>query len=194
MSLARVTTILREVGLAPDFSAIPPAVLEKARQRGTAVHAACQYHDEGDLDEASLDPQVAGYVTGYRRFLADSGCNVISIEEPVIHYELGYRGTLDRVAWMTGERAVIDIKATATLSPTTAIQTAAYLLAYNVTTSAPATRRYGLHLKAAGVYSLTEYSSPLDQQVWLAAVNLYRNPLFAQGREIIESWRKQHGL
>ena len=69
--LPRVTEVLRAVGLGPDFSAVPAATLEHARQRGTALHAAIEWHHEGTLDPDSLHPEVrAGFGVDDARALA----------------------------------------------------------------------------------------------------------------------------
>jgi hypothetical protein len=49
MELPSVTTVLKETNMI-DMRHIPQDVLDLAAARGTAVHAALHYLDEGDLD------------------------------------------------------------------------------------------------------------------------------------------------
>lgn len=69
-----VTQILQRAGLI-DFSKIPAAILNAARDRGAAVHAAVHFYNEGDLDAAFADefPAYAPYVEAWVRFLDESG-------------------------------------------------------------------------------------------------------------------------
>ena len=48
-----VTQVLEDVGIV-DYSRLPGSTREMALRRGSAVHAACHYDDEGDLDETQL--------------------------------------------------------------------------------------------------------------------------------------------
>lgn len=54
--LPSVTQILRGLD---DFSHVPARVLERARDRGTRVHSACNLDVLGTLDEATVDDEVA---------------------------------------------------------------------------------------------------------------------------------------
>jgi hypothetical protein len=51
---------------------IPEDVLQAAARRGTAVHFALELLDRGELDRASIDPALEGYVVAYERFLEES--------------------------------------------------------------------------------------------------------------------------
>ena len=65
-----VTTILKKARLidtdAPWFD-------EYSRDRGTAVHLACELWDLGTLDESTLDPVLVPYLDGWRLFMAETG-------------------------------------------------------------------------------------------------------------------------
>jgi hypothetical protein len=166
--LPGVTRTLAEAGLVDTrwFKA-------EAAKRGTAVHMACQFHDEGDLDESTVDATLRPYLTAYRLFLAESGFKPLRIEESLAHPIYRYAGTFDRVGELNGAGALVDIK-TGALVPETAIQTAAYagLLDHPV-------RRFGLQLRANGRYSLKEYADRNDWKIWLAAL-------------AVANWRRGH--
>lgn len=171
--LPSVTRILRETGNAPDFSAVDPAVLERARQRGIAVHAACQYLDEDDLDVASIAPEIAGYVEAYQRFLRESGARVIDTEQAVWH-EAGYAGRYDLRAWIGGCRWLIDRKATATIGEHVGVQAAAYAEANNAMHAVDGSigtvsEIAALHLRRDGRYTLHRYVYATERARWWGA-------------------------
>lgn len=169
--LPRVTEILRATGL------IDGAASEHAMERGTAVHLACEYHDLGDLDESSLDPEVAPLCASYKRFLADTQAEIISIEEAVSCPYSGYRGHVDRTMLIRPDtRWLIDIKS-GLQAPWHPIQTAAYRNCYD---PEPPMHRGALYLTPTS-YKLIEHTDRNDLLVFLAALRLYQ-------------WRKQWNL
>jgi hypothetical protein len=103
--LPHVTEILRDAGLIST-----EWFTEEARDRGTAVHAAARYLDEGDLDRESLDPSVAPRLAQYEKFIAEVKPEILAIEEPVEHGLMKYCGTLDRRLRINGREAILDIK------------------------------------------------------------------------------------
>ena len=171
-----VTAILRAAGLGPQYGDIDPAVLERARQRGVAVDAACDLIDADDLDEASVDPAIAGYVEAYRRFIADTGYTVRASQVQVHHAQLGYCGTADMVGRMQGRVALLDRKCTASMHPDVAIQVAAYAEALNhmITESPPVTLIAGLHLRRDGSYKVHTYDLAAAFNVFRAALVFYQ--------------------
>jgi len=72
--LPSVTQILQASGLI-DFSKIPGPILEAAKARGTAVHQAAHYYNEGDLDpDFETDfPEYWPYLSAWITFRQDSG-------------------------------------------------------------------------------------------------------------------------
>lgn len=122
--LARVTDLLYESGM-QSFKWVKKEHLD----RGTAVHKATQYHDEGTLRPNTLDPRVAIRLAQYQRFLRETKAEIHEIEQYVRHPLYGYQGTLDRVLTIYGRRGVLDIKGTAE-SPWHGIQLALYAMCY----------------------------------------------------------------
>lgn len=132
MTLPRVTDILADVGLGPDLSRVPPAVLEAARRRGSVSHGLFEAHHYGYLDPADITPEAAPYFSGYLKFLADSGHEPIRSEFAIVHPGWGYQGHPDRLGWLTGRRALLDWKCTDGVDlPPARLQLTGYRLGWN---------------------------------------------------------------
>ena len=168
--LISVTEAMDAVGLT-DFSMIKPDVLEHARQRGTAVHQACHFLDEGDLDWATVSPEIEPYVRAWERFKADTGITLVEIEKPRYHATLGLAGTPDRVVILGGKKGIIDLK---TYDPdeNTGVQLAGYsFLEFGPQPIYDVPERWGLWLKDDGRYKLTPpYTDRGHEAVILAAL------------------------
>jgi len=179
--LPHVTGVIKPL---EDYAGVPPSVLEWASERGRMVHEACQFLDEDDLDESSLDPEIAPYVEAYRRFLEEVRPEWYAIEQPVHSDRYGYAGTLDRVGYLTGlkrsPRAVVDLKAVAKLSPVTGLQLAAYAEAWCVGGAAPLIARYALQLRPDKTYRLKRYDEPTDLSTFLSQLS-------------VANWCRRHG-
>jgi hypothetical protein len=168
-----VTSVLEPLQM---LDGIPWEVLEHARVRGQHVHEACHLHNLGGLEWDSLEDEVAGYVRGYLKFLAESSFVVLASETRVGSPKYGFCGTLDLYGLLKGPTQ-IDIKTTATLPRTVGPQTAAYKQAHEETTGQKTKRRSCLHLKADGTYRLVELTDGKGVQdftVFLSALNLHR--------------------
>jgi len=101
-TLPSVTDVL---GIIQDFSAVPPDVLEAAKQFGKHVHQAINLFNRDELDWRALNPALVPFVERWRAFLDESGAIVIASEQQVAHARLGFAGTPDVVlSW--GKRTV----------------------------------------------------------------------------------------
>jgi hypothetical protein len=140
---------------------------DDARERGTAVHLACQYLDQDDLDESSLADDVAPRVASYKKFLAEMRPVIIAIEQTVEHPTLRYCGRLDRIVEINGRRGVLDLKGP-WMSPTFGMQCEAYRRCLNPMPPA----RWTLHLSDDG-YRLIEHTDRDDWPAFHAALTLY---------------------
>lgn len=169
-----VTSVLDAAGL-NEFGFVGPEVLTFARSRGQAVHAATALDDLGELDEASVDPHAAPYLTAWRRFRRETGFVPTAIEQRVYHVGHRYAGTLDRegVFPQFKSDALLDIK-TGAPSATTGPQTAAYLAARGGRRA-----RYAVYLQPDGRYHLHLHKDPNDLAVFLAALTIF-------------NWRNNH--
>lgn len=159
--MLHVTEVLKLAGLVDDRF-----FTEEARDRGTALHLATVYFDEGNLDDESLDPAIRGGLDAYRAFYRDVHPVILACEEPVEDLARGYCGTPDRVLVINGREGVLDIKRGAE-SPWHAIQLAAYAHTYGRPMA-----RWNLYLGQDGKYKLIERRSRLDWPVFEAALLL----------------------
>lgn len=173
--LPRVTEILADVGLGPDFSAVAPDVLETARLRGTAVHEAMEALVYGYLDESALAEDVVLRLDAYRRFVKESGYETTHTEIEVVHAAWRYRGHLDTLGWLRRHRVILDFKNmdAIDLAPA-AYQLAAYRAAWNAEHPTEPVEALGVvQLKSDGTYRLHEVSAAEAEPVWFAAVMVY---------------------
>lgn len=163
-----VTSILRPLS---DFSRIDPAVLNAKADLGRRVHLACELLDEDDLDESSIEADVAGYLDAYMRFKKDTGALALLNEHRMYEPMWRYAGTLDRVLVIDRVRWMVDLKTCFTTPVSAGPQTAAYLRALNDSTVA---RRAALRLKPDGNYVFEQLQDPNDLSVFLSCLTLYR--------------------
>lgn len=164
--LPSVTQVLKDVGLidATWFT-------DEARLRGTYVHMATQYLDEGDLAEETVDPRYLGYLNAYRRFLETARPVWERVEARVHDALLGYAGTFDRLGTLNGtsQRWLIDIK-TGDYA-TAGLQTAAYRRCLE---EPHMVRRAALQLSADGSFNFHELSDRRDEPRFLAALTVWQ--------------------
>lgn len=193
-----VTQILKSAGVIDDSF-----YNEEGRVRGTAVHLATQYLDEGDLEWESLDPEIIPYVKAYQKFKEESGFIPELIEKKVFKRAdssrasvIDYAGTLDRAGkfspdfmpqsrqdFFSSDYCLIDLKTGA--APQWA---GAQLAGYAITLLPQMVRRFVLLLKKNGKYKLQEFKNPDDYSVFYGACHV------VQGKELIQKyWRTKNG-
>lgn len=167
MNPPRVTDILKEAGLIDTTW-----FTDHARDRGTAVHLACQYDDEGTLDDASVTDELKGYLAAYRKWKAQSGRTTFAAAETRIVHPSGlYSGSPDRIS-DNPLAEVWDIKTGSPL-PWHPIQLAAYA---NLMPYPYSYRRFTLYLKEDGTYTVKEYpisETVHDLSVFMACLTLH---------------------
>lgn len=151
LSGRQIPSVTQTIALATDASHFT----DDCRWRGSAVHAATQYLDEGCLDWDSVEPGHQGYVRAWERCKAETGMVIEGIEEMFWHQTPGgpYAGQRDRRIRIGQSRGVLDLK-TGALYPQTALQTAAYTAPLD---SPRAYRRFAVRLKPDGTYTIKEY-------------------------------------
>lgn len=162
-----VTQCLRYID---SFHGVPADVLEAAREFGSHVHAACDLDNRGELDEDSLDPRLADYLAGWRKFLRESKGRVVHSEQIVFHERLMYAGTLDAVVNINGRDTLVDIKSGA-IPRSVGPQTAAYAEALRHTTSQKISARLCVQL-LANDYKTQALNDPADWSVFVSCLNL----------------------
>lgn len=101
-----VSRILDATGFLGDMKDIP----EFYAVRGTHVHLACEYWDQGVLNWETLDPALEPYVRAYEKFHKEWDFKILLSEAPVYNPSWDYAGTVDRVGHVDGNLMLIDIK------------------------------------------------------------------------------------
>lgn len=172
-----VPNVTRIIGGLEDFEGIPMSILEHASERGKAVHRATELHDQGILDEDSIDDEVRPYLEAWTAFLGHTGAVVLAIEKRVFCPKHRYAGMLDRIIHWPDlpppTEAVLDIKCVAKLSPITRLQTAAYEYAARVDKRTRPRRRFAVQLRADGTYRAEEHKDRGDLSAYLAQLTIF---------------------
>lgn len=151
-----------------SFAGVPLIYLEAARERGTAVHHACHYFDEDDLDEDTLTPQVRGYLEGWKKFRRESGCEIVECERMGAHPTHRFAGQWDRVLRIARTGWTGDVK-TGEPHWCMGLQTAAY----GALRGAPGDKRATIHLRADGTYRFKEWADPTDWPAFVSLITLH---------------------
>jgi hypothetical protein len=173
--------ILQAVGLAPDYSVVPPPILARASARGTAVHEAIAEHAAGTL--WGVEPHIKPYLDAYERFLADTGHEVICGEVELCHPELRFVGHPDRIGWLNNDkRCLLDWKTSERLEiPPVAYQLAGYrILWHREHPTEPIEVSAAVQLRRDGTYRLYDpeqeryrITAAEAERIFLAAVTVY---------------------
>lgn len=169
MALDSVTTILKEeLGLYQFSSQTAPI-------RGTNVHKACHYHDEGDLNEKSLSGEVLSYFEQYKKALAHY--KIIVRANELMRYSPTYHfaGTLDKIVTIETSNGVLDIKTCKVFKtePWHSWQTASYLEMVKKEFAAnglPLTKRWALYLTPDS-FHLVEHTGQRDFLEFIALMS-----------------------
>ncbi len=176
VKLPSVTQVIKAAGLMPDFYG---SGNETAMLRGTLVHRICEFHDQSDLKEDSVDPALAGYLEAWKTFRAETEFVPSGIEWRRAHPLYRYAGMVDRIGRFGGLPAIIDIK-TGASDPWMGVQLAAYEGLVVQDGPVGVNRRLGVHLTSEGKYSIQRFEDGSDWPIFLSALGLY-------------NWRLSHG-
>jgi hypothetical protein len=156
-----VTQILTVAGRSANFDKVRPNVLAFAGRRGTAVHLAAQLYMEGDLDESSIAPEIAGYFAAVKLLCEQRHLALIKSEAVIFSRQYGYTGRADFVGLVDRRQlAVLDF---ATGDPAAArkdLQITAYDLALTeeFPQFADKVLRWSVQLFRTGKYKLTPHT------------------------------------
>lgn len=169
-----VTDVIRSA-LGDPFANVPPLVLEFKRTLGVAAHLACHLDDAGELDDASVHPEVRPRLEAWRAFRREFPFTVFASERPLYHTLYGYAGTPDRGIVVNGGKwhAVVDLK-TGFPGPAAALQLAAYERLFDAEYGHPVMRRFALQALPSGRYRFTEYTGVSDWRDFLACLAVHR--------------------
>jgi len=157
---------------------IPKKVLAKAAERGTKVHLATQYFDQGILDVDTVHPDLIPYVEAWgsfrlnERFIPDPNW----LEVPTWHTKFLYGVTPDRYGFLGGQKAIVEIKCTYAVAKYWSIQTAAQahaLASQGVDVDPQTVVRLALKLNKDGTYTMDRHDKPGDFAEFMACLRVY---------------------
>ena len=145
------------------YGAVDPAVLNRAAERGTAVHEA--YEMFLDCGMAEIPPDYLGFLTAFKTWVSDTGLKPLCVESRVYHKLLNYAGTVDLLCSIDGRLVLVDYKTSATALPKLyRVQLEAYSQALGSHGVSVEEKRV-FHPKADGTYR--EYRFPArDAEAW----------------------------
>lgn len=172
----RVPSVTQLLDPMTDWGMVDPEIMEHARQRGTAVHQLCQFHDEKDLDPTSVG-SYGGYLAAWVNWQRDYGATFLAIEERGYSPIYRFAGTPDREAVLNhrvykGEW-VIDIKTAGVAHRVWGMQTAAYR--HLISLKRPNwlfARRATVQLFDFGEYKFLPWDDPDDWPAFQALLTL----------------------
>jgi hypothetical protein len=178
-----VTQILKASGLI-DFSGIPVGILNAALERGTVVHEAIHFFNDGDLDLDQFRedfPAYVGYVDAWIAFCEQRHFEPVLNEHRVASPRHQVAGTLDSLGLLDGQAVLLDFATGRAVDVCKWLQTAAYeglarewahddpaLAAFFA--AHPFLKRYAVELRRDGTFQLQAYTSPGDYREFLTLV------------------------
>lgn len=165
-----------------DLSMVPADTLERARQEGVDIHRMAELHVKDDLDESTLPEWLLPRLAALKKFIAETGFEVLGSEQAMYHPTYRFAGTADlfgtmRVPAGRAERRVVacvDLKRSFLAGKVIGLQLAGYQLLWEYASTAKVERRIALRLDANGEYRCEVFSSPDDRTVFLAALTVHR--------------------
>ena len=159
-----VTEILQPI-TAFFYSAISPATVAFARERGRTIHELTQMIDYGD--QPFIPYEIGGYIKAYLAFLRDYKPEWHGIESIIYDEKCDVCGTVDRYGMIDGKKAVIDIKNQASPGVENKISVCAQTAEYARAIEWYDARRYALYLLADGTYHLMDCQKYEDKRDFL---------------------------
>lgn len=164
-----VTSILKDVGII-DFSRVPYKKLEEGRDRGDKVHEMTRLYDLGVLDMSTVDDRLLPYLEAWKRFLRDTGFEIIDIEKRVDSEKYWFAGRLDRVGMLNEKLTIIDIKS-GQMYKSNDLQLSGYVIAHQEEHHSKIKQRWGIQLKPDGYWKPEIYNN-MDNG-FLSCVSVY---------------------
>ena len=179
---ARVPSVTQVLAQCYSFDRIPHDVLEHKRQIGSALDEIIILDLEDDLDESTVDPALSGYLEAFRRFRAEKRFIAVAVQKAVASLKYRFAGTPDAWGSLEGEDAICDWKATYSMSPAVALQTAAYHGAgVEMGEFKASTKRFGVQFCPDGTYNLVPYINKGDFGMFVSFLSTF-------------NWRKRNGI
>lgn len=159
--LPSVTTIMKP--LSEDvYGSIDEQVLNRAAQRGTAVHNAIENYIKFGIED--IPPEHEGYFKAFLKWFEEHNVVPYGTEIKLYHKGLMYAGTADMAASVDGIDTLVDFKTSASVSKMLGgVQLEAYDRAL---ASHDSEMKFGqkliLHLKKDGKYEVVPFVNGVD--------------------------------
>jgi hypothetical protein len=121
-----VNEILKEEGIAPDFSNVPD--IQWHCDLGTYTHNAIRMFFDNTLDESTLAGPVADLFAGFKKFQSEHNLIPDQVEKLMYSTAWNFAGEPDWVGSMDGVQTLIDWKKSASIYPAYLLTIPAYAL------------------------------------------------------------------
>lgn len=95
------------------YGTVAQYTLDRAADRGTRVHKACEALDV--YGKVNVTEDIASYVTAYLTFRQEHEVAWSMVERSLAHPKERYAGTIDRYGTLDGRKALVDLKTTYTV-------------------------------------------------------------------------------
>ena len=95
------------------YGTVAQYTLDRAADRGTRVHKACEALDV--YGKVNVTEDIAPYVTAYLKFRQEHEVAWSMVERSLAHPKERYAGTIDRYGTLDGRKALVDLKTTYTV-------------------------------------------------------------------------------
>ena len=163
IEIPSVSKIIEPVSKA-SYGGIDPLVLQRAADRGTAVHSAIDYYNT--IGVMAVDDDFACYVGAYTKWCEYRKPKIIGSEIKLYHKVMRYGGTVDLLAEIDGELWLIDYKTSyKVVNKNYRLQLEAYSQALS-THGFRVDKKMVLHLKKNAEYEEIFYPTR-DAEAWL---------------------------
>lgn len=182
-----VTTVMNPL-MQDKYSGISQSVLDKAADRGTAIHNSIENFLKYDIDD--IEPEYRGYFDAFLRFWEDYQPELVRSEVRMYHKLFLYAGTADLLCFIDGRLVLIDYKSTAEIYEMTCrIQLEAYWQALASFGIVP-DEKWILHLRKDGSYRIGRFPRK-DNLAWrvfgaLKVLYDYSASYIANARQVME--------
>jgi len=157
-----------------DFSAIPPAVLQNAAERGSRVHTAIAKHLAGEY--CVIEDDIAGYYEAAMLFLKRSVEDIFFFETRLTCHTFGFTGQVDLGCRLRGDKegTIIDWKTSVATSKSWELQTSAYMyLAKEAYPECWFKRAMTVQLSSSKNFTVKEYTATKKNlSIFLAALTV----------------------
>lgn len=157
-----VSTVMKPLSQAL-YKDVDEAILNKAAERGTAVHNAIENYVLYGLKDIAED--YAGYFRAFKNWWKEMQPEALATECKVYHRVLRYAGTADMPVLIDGKKILVDFKTSAGINKMlTGVQLEAYAKAYE-SHGFMFDGKAILHLQSSGQYKWLYYDKN-DSESW----------------------------